>query len=59
MTVKWTTAPGAAALTPGVCAMVSAETGIDTVQRASVLPAGQLVPVVAEVTVKASVPLPA
>ncbi len=39
--------------------MVSAETGTDTVQRESVLPAKQLVPVVAEVTVTFSVPLPA
>ena len=40
------------------CVMVSAETGTDTVQRGSVPPAGQLVPVVGDVTVKASVPLP-
>ena len=40
------------------CAIVSADTSTDTVQRGSVPFAGQLVPVVGEVTVNASVPLP-
>ncbi len=39
--------------------MVSAETGTDTVHRGSVPPGGQLVPVVGDVRVNASVPLPA
>ena len=38
--------------------MVSADTGTDTLQRGSVLAAGQLVPVVGDVTVKLSVPVP-